>query len=235
MMDNFLKIVEFSEADLSAIWFSLRVAFWCSFISLPISVLIGYVLARYRFPGKTIFEWVVHLPMVLPPVVTGYLLLMLLGTNGLIGKYLYGYFGIQIAFRFAAAVIAAIVVSIPLAVRAVRIAFEMVDPGLEEASLTLGVNNIKTFFKVSLPLSLPGILGGFVLSLARSMGEFGATITFAGNIRGVTQTLPLGIYASIQSPGEEMATIRLVVVSILISLISIIVSEAFSRKYKHTS
>jgi molybdate transport system permease protein len=234
-MDDFLKIIEFSEADLSAIWLSLKVAFWCSFISLPISVLIGYVLARYQFPGKTIFEWVVHLPMVLPPVVTGYLLLLLLGTNGLIGEYLYEYFGIQIAFRFAAAVIAAIVVSIPLAVRAVRIAFEMVDPGLEEASLTLGVSNIKTFFKVSLPLSLPGILGGFVLSLARSMGEFGATITFAGNIHGVTQTLPLGIYSSIQSPGEEMATIRLVVVSILISLISIIVSEAFSRKYKHTS
>lgn len=226
-------LIQFTESEMMAIWLSLKVALWCTCISLPLATAIGYVLARYQFPFKSLVEWFIHLPMVMPPVVTGYLLLYLLGTNGVIGKFLYNYFGIQIAFRFAAAVIAAIVVSIPLAVRAVRIAFEMVKPGLEEASLTLGVNKMNTFFRVSLPLSLPGIIGGFVLSLARSMGEFGATITFAGNIEGVTQTLPLDVYASIQSPGEEMATIRLVVVSILFSLAAIILSEMFSRKFKH--
>jgi molybdate transport system permease protein len=163
--------------------------------------------------------------MVMPPVTTGYLLLLLLGTNGVLGKWMNEWLGIRIAFSFGAAVIAAIVVSFPLIIRSVKVAMQMVDPGLEEASKSLGASPVKTFLLITLPLAWPGILGGFVLAFARSLGEFGATITFAGNIEGETRTLPLAIYAKMQVPGQEGETFALVAISVVISFVAIIGSH----------
>ncbi len=222
----------FNYAELEAIWLSIKVAVYTSIFILPMALILGYVLARFKFPGKAIIESIIHLPLVMPPVTTGYLLLLVLGTNGFIGRWLFQWFGIKLAFSFSAAVIAAIFVSFPLVVRSIRSAMEMVDRGLEDASRILGVGRLKTFFKVTIPLSLPGIISGTILAFARSLGEFGATITFAGNIEGETQTLPLAIYAYMQVPGKENPTMRLVLVSILISFIAMALSELFIRKMK---
>lgn len=203
------------------IWLSVKVAVLTSLIGLPLAIIVGYVLARKKFRGKALIEAMLHLPMVLPPVTTGYLLLLLLGTNGIIGRWFYEWFNIRIAFSFGAAVIAAVVVSFPLILRSVKVAMQMVDPALEHASRSLGASPFKTFFLITLPLSWPGILGGFVLAFARSLGEFGATITFAGNIAGETRTLPLAIYAKMQVPGNEQETFFLVVVSVVISFMAI--------------
>ena len=222
----------FNYAELESIWLSIKVAVYTSIFILPMALILGYVLARFKFPGKAIIESIIHLPLVMPPVTTGYLLLLVLGTNGFIGKWLFQWFGIKLAFSFSAAVIAAIFVSFPLVVRSIRSAMEMVDPGLEDASRILGVGRIKTFFKITIPLSLPGIISGTILAFARSLGEFGATITFAGNIEGETQTLPLAIYAYMQVPGKENPTMRLVLVSIFISFVAMTLSELFIRKMK---
>jgi molybdate transport system permease protein len=218
--------------ELEAIWLSLKVAVYCAVLSLPIALVLGYVMARREFPGKAAIESLIHLPLVMPPVTTGYLLLLVFGTRGFIGKWLYDLAGIKISFSFTAAVIAAIFVSFPLVVRSIRAAMEMVDPGLEEASRILGAGKIKTFFKITVPLALPGVISGTILAFARSLGEFGATITFAGNIEGETQTLPLAIFAYMQVPGREGATMRLVLVSILISFLAMALSELFIRKMK---
>lgn len=223
----------FTSAEWQAIGLSVKVALACTLVTVPLAVAAGYLLARRRFWGKSVVESLFHLPLVMPPVTTGYLLLLLLGSRSPLGGWLESAFGIRIAFSYTAAVIAAAVVSFPLAVRAVRTAMEMVDPGLEEASRLLGASRLKTFFRITMPLALPGILSGAILSFARSLGEFGATITFAGNIAGETQTLPLAIYALMQVPGKEEATLRLVLVSVMISLAAMLLSEWYLQKMKH--
>lgn len=211
--------------EYQAIWLSVKVAVMTSLIALPLAIVTGYILARKQFRGKVIAEAALHLPMVLPPVTTGYLLLLLLGTNGVVGRWMFEWFGIRIAFSFEAAVLAAMVVSFPLIIRSVKVAMQMVDPGLEEASRSLGASPLKTFILITLPLAWPGILGGFVLAFVRSLGEFGATITFAGNIAGETRTLPLAIYAKMQVSGQERETFLLVTVSVVISFAAIIGSH----------
>ncbi len=218
--------------DYYAIWLSLKVALFTSFIALPIAIVVGYFLARRNFRGKVFLEAFLHLPMVMPPVTTGYILLLVLGANGVIGKILIDVFDFKIAFTFTAAVISGIVVSFPLIIRSVKVAMEMVDPNLEQASKSLGASPVHTFVNVTLPLAWPGILGGFVLAFARSLGEFGATITFAGNIAGETRTLPLAIYSKMQIPGQEKQTFTLVAFSIIISVTAMVLSEYYYKKKK---
>lgn len=194
------------------------------------AVAIGWFLARKSFVGKSIVEGILHLPLVLPPITTGYLLLVLFGNRGFIGSFFYEKLGIQIAFSFYAAVIAAIFVSFPLVTRSVRLSIELVDQKLEEAARTLGASNLKVFFTVTLPLALPGVISGFILAFARSLGEFGATISFAGNIEGKTQTLPLAIFSEMQVPGKEASTMRLVIVSVILSLIAMIAAEILNKR-----
>lgn len=223
------ELFTYSSAELSAIRLSLLVAGLCSVIVLPIAVFVGWFLARKNFWGKSVIEGVLHLPLVLPPITTGYILLVLLGNNGLVGSFFYEKLGVQIAFSFYAAVIAAIVVSFPLVTRSVRLSIELVDKNLEQAARTLGASNPRVFFTITLPLALPGVISGFVLAFARSLGEFGATISFAGNIQGETQTLPLAIFSEMQIPGQEISTLRLVLVSVLLSLAAMIVAEYLNR------
>lgn len=175
-------------------------------------------------------EGFLHLPLVLPPITTGYLLLLVFGSQGFIGSFFYEKLGIQIAFSFYAAVIAAVVVSFPLVTRSVRLSIELVDHNLEEAARTLGASNFKVFYTITLPLALPGVISGFILSFARSLGEFGATISFAGNIEGQTQTLPLAIFSEMQIPGQEASTMRLVIVSVVLSLLAMIAAEILNRR-----
>ena len=224
-MNSFFHL---TDVELSAVALSVKVAIYCALISLPLALALGYVLARKNFYGKALIESIILLPLVMPPVTTGYLLLLILGSQGWLAQFL----GVKIAFTFSAAVIASVFVSFPLIVRSVRTAMEMVDPGLEEASLILGVGKIKTFFKVTVPLAMPGIIAGTILAFARSLGEFGATITFAGNIEGETQTLPLAIYSYMQVPGYEGATLRLVLVSVFIALMAMLGSEIMIRRMK---
>ena len=228
------ELLNFNQAELQAIALSLKVALYCAVISLPIALWLGYTMARKNFYGKSLVEALIHLPLVMPPVTTGYLLLLLLGTKSFIGKWLFVTFGIKLAFTFPAAVIASVFVSFPLIVRSVRTAMEMVDTGLEEASRILGAGKLKTFFRITIPLALPGVVSGTILAFARSLGEFGATITFAGNIAGVTQTLPLAIYSYMQVPGREGATLRLVLISVFISFIAMGLSEWYIKKMKRT-
>jgi molybdate transport system permease protein len=216
--------------ELHIIWLSIRVAILNMLITLPVATWIGWMLSRRRIPGKAIIEALISFPLVAPPVVTGYILLLLLGRNGLLGGWLYEHLGIRASFNFAAVVIASFVVSLPLAVRSIRSAFDLVDPGYETASLTLGHSKIRTFFRITLPMAFPGVLSGMVLSFARSLGEFGATITLAGNITGRTQTLATTVYSYMQVPGMEKQVARLVLISVLISLSAIAVSEVMNRR-----
>lgn len=222
--------IYFSPEELKAIWISIKVAILCTLISLPISLLLGWILARKNFPGKSIFEGFIHLPMVMPPITTGYLLLIALGSNGFLGKLIYKWFNIQIAFSFTAVVIAAIVVSMPLMIRSIRTGIEMVPRNLENTAQTLGFSPLRTFFTVTIPIAMPGILSGTVLCFARSLGEFGATITFAGNVQGKTQTIALAVYEHMQIPNHEAITLRLVLISALISLVAMIGAEHLNRK-----
>ena len=220
----------YTSAEITAIELSLKVALICTLFVLPVAIFIGWFLARKQFHGKAFVEGFLHLPLVLPPVTTGYILLILFGTNGWLGSFLYNHFGIRIAFSFPAAVIAAIVVSFPLVTRAIRLSIELVDRNYEEAARTLGASNLRIFFTITLPLALPGGISGAILAFARSLGEFGATISFAGNISGETQTLPLAIFSTMQVPGQETSTLRLVVVSIIISLLAMIGAEYLNRR-----
>ena len=220
----------YTSAEITAIELSLKVALICTLFVLPVAIFIGWFLARKQFHGKAFVEGFLHLPLVLPPVTTGYILLILFGTNGWFGSFLYNHFGIRIAFSFPAAVIAAIVVSFPLVTRSIRLSIELVDKNYEEAARTLGASNLRIFFTITLPLALPGVISGAILAFARSLGEFGATISFAGNISGETQTLPLAIFSTMQVPGQESSTLRLVVVSIIISLFAMIGAEYLNRR-----
>lgn len=225
-----MEIFSFTFSELQAIGLSIKVATLCAVISLPFAIGIGWLLARKKFPGKWFLDGFVQLPLVLPPVTIGYLLLLTFGAKGIVGSYLLDQFGIRISFTFWAALLASMVVSFPLVVRAIKVAIEMVDVELESAARTLGAGPWKIFFTITIPLALPGILSGFILSFARCLGEFGATITFAGNIAGQTQTLPLAIYSAMEQPGGEMIAFRLAFVSIVLSFIAMIGSEYLNRK-----
>jgi molybdate transport system permease protein len=213
-----------------AVALSLKVSFWATLLSLPFGLLCALALARGRFIGRDVLNWLVHLPLVLPPVVTGYLLLLGFGRQGPIGSVLDDLFGITLAFQWTGAALAASIMAFPLMVRAMRLAIEAVDPKLEEAAATLGASRIKVFSTVTLPLILPGIIAGAVLAFAKAMGEFGATITFVSNIPGETRTVPSAIYAFLQVPGGETSAIRLVIVAVAIAIGALILSEWLSRR-----
>jgi molybdate transport system permease protein len=212
-----------------AVALSLRVSLWATVLSLPVGLLVAYALARWQFRGKQLLNGLVHLPLILPPVVTGYLLLLTFGRKGLIGQYLDQWFGIVLAFRWTGAALAAAVMAFPLMVRAMRLAIEAVDPRLEQAAATLGAARPWVFATVTLPLILPGIIAGAILAFAKAMGEFGATITFVSNIPGQTQTLPSAIYSVLQVPGGEGQAARLVLVAIALAMAALVLSEWISR------
>jgi len=219
-----------TPAELEVLGLSLKVAFWGVLCSLPVALGLAYLLARADFPGKILLDGIVHLPLVLPPVVIGYLLLVLLGRNGPLGAWLAEHLGIVFAFRWTGAALAASVMGLPLAVRAMRQSIEAVDRRLEAAASTLGAPPLAVFASVTLPLILPGVLNGMLLSFARSLGEFGATITFVSNIPGETQTLPLAIYSLTQVPGGDAQALRLCVLAVALSLSALVVSEVLLRR-----
>ncbi len=216
--------------ELNIIWLTIRVALVSTLVTLPFAIWLGWIMSHSKLKIKPIFEALISLPLVAPPVVTGYILLLLLGRNGIIGIWLNKWFNIQLTFNFWALVIASVVVSLPLAVRSIRSAFELINPVFEKASLTLGASKWDTFRRISLPLAMPGVLSGAVLSFARSLGEFGASITLAGNIAGKTQTISLMVYSNMQVPGMELKVTRLVIVSVLISLLAIGASEFIHQR-----
>jgi molybdate transport system permease protein len=216
--------------EVEVLWLSLRVAFWSVLVSLPMAVAVAYVLARASFPGKTLFDVAVHLPLVLPPVVVGFFLLLLFGRRGPVGEILDQWFGIVVAFRWAGAALAAGIMGFPLMVRAIRLSFETVDRKLEAAASTLGAGRVGVFLTITLPLALPGVITGVLLSFARSLGEFGATITFVSNIPGETRTLPLAIYTYTQTPTGDAAALRLSAIAVLLSLAALYVSEILVRR-----
>jgi molybdate transport system permease protein len=219
-----------SSSELDIILLSLKVALWSVLASLPFALAIAHLLARRDFPGKSLLDAIVHLPLVLPPVVVGYFLLVLLGRSGPVGAWLENWLGIVVAFNWRGAAIACAVMGFPLMVRAMRLSIEAIDLKLEAAAATLGAGRTGVFFVVTLPLALPGVVTGVLLSFARSLGEFGATITFVSNIPGETQTLPLAIYALTQVPGGDAAALRLCVISIVLSLAALLVSEALVQR-----
>ncbi len=213
-----------------ALRLSLKVAFWATLVSLPLGVAAAMALARGRFWGRPLLNGAVHLPLVLPPVVTGYLLLIVFGTQGPVGGFLRDKFGVVLAFRWTGAALATGIMAFPLVVRAIRLSIDAVDPKLEQAASTLGASRVWVFLTVTLPLILPGVLAGAILGFARAMGEFGATITFVSSIPGETQTLPSAIYAFLQVPGGEGAALSLVVVSVAVSMGALLVSEALATR-----
>lgn len=216
---------DFTPAELTAIALSLKVATAAMLGSLPFGIAMGWLLARTRFPGKLLIDALLHLPLVLPPVVTGYVLLILFGTRGAIGQWLVEQFGFTFAFRWTGAALASAIMGFPLMVRAIRLSIEAVDRRLEQAASTLGANRWRVFFGITLPLAWPGIVAGAVLAFAKALGEFGATITFVSNIPGETQTLSSAIYGLMQVPGGESGIWRLTIVAIAISFAAVLVSE----------
>ena len=218
-------------AEWGAVALSLKVSLWASLISLPVAILTAYALARGRFFGQQALNLVVHLPLLMPPVVTGYLLLVLFGIEGPLGRF-FALFGVEFAFRWTGAALAGAIMGFPLMVRAIRLAIEAVDPKLEEAAATLGAGRVRVFLTITLPLIAPGIAAGAILGFAKAMGEFGATITFVSNIPGQTQTVPTAIYTFLQIPGQEGAALRLIVVSVLLSAGALIASEILAARMR---
>lgn len=221
---------DFSAEEIEAIGLSLRVALWAMLASLPFGIAMALLLARCRFFGHALLNGLVHLPLILPPVVTGYLLLLLFGRRGPIGSFLDEHLGIVFAFRWTGAALACAVMGFPLMVRAIRLSIEAVDRRLEGAAGTLGASPLWVFLTVTLPLILPGIIAGMILSFAKALGEFGATITFVSNIPGETRTLPSAIYTFTQVPGGETGALRLTIVSIVISMAALLASEVLARR-----
>jgi molybdate transport system permease protein len=221
-----------SDLEIEALKLSLQVALAAVGFSLPIAIFVAWVLARKTFPGKSFLDGFVHLPLILPPVVVGYLLLVGLGRNGIVGSFLFDTFGLTFAFTWKGAAVAAAVMAFPLMVRAIRLSLESVDQGLEQAARTLGANPLRVFATVTLPLASPGILTGAILGFARSLGEFGATITFVSNIPGETRTLPIALYTLTQIPGGEAGAFRLVVISVIVAFAALLVSEMMARRLK---
>lgn len=222
--------MQLSPEEWTAVHLSLKVATWAMIVSLPIGIFVALLLARGNFWGKSILNGIVHLPLILPPVVTGYLLLLTFGRRAPVGAFLADNFGIVFSFRWTGAALACGIMGFPLMVRAIRLSIEAVDRRLEAAAGTLGASPVWVFFTVTLPLILPGVIAGMILSFAKAMGEFGATITFVSNIPGETQTLPSAIYTFTQVPGGDVGALRLTLVSIVISMTALIASEAMSRR-----
>ncbi|GJD42396.1 Molybdenum transport system permease protein ModB [Methylobacterium cerastii] len=222
-------MLDLTPDEWTAVALSLKVAAVATFASLLPGIAVAWLLARRRFPGRALLDGLVHLPLILPPVVTGYLLLLALGRRGLVGGWL-AEVGIVFAFRWTGAALACAVMGFPLMVRAMRLSIEAVDARLEQAAATLGARPLAVFLTVTLPLSLPGILAGAVLAFAKAMGEFGATITFVSNIPGETQTLPAAIYTLTQVPGGEAAALRLTLISVALSMAALLLSELLARR-----
>jgi len=223
-------MLDLTPDEWTAVLLSLRIAVVATAVALPFGIAVAWLLARKEFWGKALLDSIVHLPLVLPPVVTGYLLLIWFGRRGVIGAFLADWLGIVLAFRWTGAALACGVMGFPLLVRAIRLSIEAVDTKLEDASWTLGANRFLVFATVTLPLALPGIIAGMVLCFAKALGEFGATITFVSNIPGETQTIPSAIYTFTQVPGGDANALRLTAVSIAISLIALIASEVLARR-----
>jgi molybdate transport system permease protein len=223
---------ELTPLEIEALELSLRVALLSVAASLPFGLAVAWLLGRHEFFGKTLVNGIVHLPLVLPPVVVGYLLLLLLGRQGPLGRWLYETLGVTLPFTWEGAALAAAVMAFPLMVRAIRLSLEAVDRKLETAARTLGATRLSVFLTITLPLTLPGILAGAVLAFARSLGEFGATITFVSNSPGETRTLPLALYSLIQTPGGEAGALRLAILSVLLSLAALAASEIAARRIR---
>ena len=217
-------------AEWQAVRLSVRVAFWATVVSLPLGIFVAYALARWDFWGKQLLNGIVHLPLILPPVVTGYLLLITFGRRGPVGEFLDAWFGIVLSFRWTGAAVAAAIMAFPLMVRAIKLAIEAVDPKLEAAASTLGASRAWVFATVTLPLILPGIIAGSILAFAKAIGECGATITFVSNIPGQTQTIPSAIYAFLQVPGGQDQATRLVIIAVAIAMAALILSEYLARR-----
>lgn len=217
--------------ELETIRLSLRVAGWAVLCSLPVGIGTAWVLTRCHFPGKTMANALIHLPLVLPPVVIGYLLLIAMGNNGWIGSWIYKTLGITMAFNWKGAALAAATMAFPLMVRALKLALENVDPDIEIAARTLGAGPVRVFITITLPLIIPGMITGSILAFARSLGEFGATITFVSNIEGQTRTLPLALHTLTQVPGGEQGAFRLCVIAILVAVGAILISDYLSRYF----
>jgi len=221
---------DLSPAEYSAMMLSLKISLWSVGIILIPGVFMGWLLARHDFYGKSLLDGILHLPLVLPPVVTGYLLLLMLGRQGFIGKWLYQHFDITLAFSWKGAVLATALMSFPLMVRSIRLSISTIDIKLEQASRSLGASALNSFFTVTLPLAIPGIITGSILAFARSLGEFGATITFVGNIEDETRTLPLAIYTYIQMPDGADSAQRLLIISIVIALSALLFSGLIEKR-----
>jgi molybdate transport system permease protein len=223
-------VFSLTPEEWTAVTLSLRIALVATVVALPFGIAIAFLLARKDFWGKALLDGVVHLPLVLPPVVTGYLLLVTFGRKAPVGGFLADHLGIVFSFRWTGAALACGVMAFPLMVRAIRLSFEAIDRRLEEAAATLGASTIWSFLTVTLPLALPGVIAGLILSFARALGEFGATITFVSNIPGETQTISAAIYTLTQVPVGDAAAMRLVVVAVVIALAALIASEWFARR-----
>ncbi|GEA21494.1 molybdate ABC transporter permease subunit [Vibrio harveyi] len=219
-----------TELEYQALILSLKVGAYAVLWLIPLGIALAWLLSREEFIGKSILDSLIHLPLVLPPVVIGYLLLISLGRQGFWGNWLYEHFGLVFSFNWKGAVVACVVVALPLMVRSVRLSLDNVDPKLEHAASTLGASPLKVFFTITLPLTIPGIITGTMLSFARSLGEFGATISFVSNIPGETQTIPLAMYNFIETPGAEIEAARLCVISIALALSTLMISEWLNRK-----
>ncbi len=218
--------------EVEALGLSLRIAVVCVLVSLPFGIAVAWLLARRDFPGKTLVDGLVHAPLVLPPVAVGYILLVLLGRNGPIGAWLHDSLGVTLIFTWQGAAVAAAVMAFPLMVRAIRLAIELVDRRIETAARTLGAGPLRIALTITLPLTLPGILTGIILAFARSLGEFGATITFVSNIPGQTRTLPLALYTLVQTPGGEASALRLMAISLVLALGALALSELLARRVR---
>tara|TARA_R110000868_G_scaffold150567_6_gene373923 strand:+ start:1927 stop:2622 length:696 start_codon:yes stop_codon:yes gene_type:complete len=225
-------MLSLSPLEIEAVRLSLKVSLWAVGVSLPLGIAVAWLLARRDFPGKTILDALIHLPLVLPPVVIGYLLLLALGRRGPVGGWLYDTFGITVAFSWQGAAVAAAVMAFPLMVRAIRLSIEAIDTRLEQAARTLGAGPLDVFFSVTLPLTGSGIVVGVILAFARALGEFGATITFVSAIPGETTTLPIALYGLAQVPGQEGSAIRLVVLSVVIAFAAMFLSEIVARRVR---
>ena len=219
--------------EASIIWLSIKVAFTASLVGLPIAIGLAVLLARVNFFGKTFVSAVLHLPVLLPPVVTGFALLIAFGRKGFIGATLYNLTGFTFAFHWWGAALAAGIMSLPIVVQPMRVAFENIDSEIDEAALTLGASRWQKFWLITLPMAMPGVMAGVVLGFVKALGEFGATITFVSNIPGETQTLSLAIYSLLQSPNGDAAALRLVWISVALSFAAVFASDFFARRFRH--